>query len=117
MFKTSLLGYSWAPVRAKPMVLRLAWGWAQLILWVLEARASLSFRLMLIATCAFYGQRSWDGEILEHEPWELVIQNAVWIPIGKFAYAFHIVAKTRFGQLKNLCSAAISSWIGHILNH
>jgi len=31
--------------------------------------------------------------------------------------AFHIEAKTRFGQLKNLSNAAVSSRIGHILNH
>jgi len=30
--------------------------------------------------------------------------------------AFHIAAKTRFGQLKNLSNAAVSSRIGHILN-
>ena len=31
--------------------------------------------------------------------------------------AFHNAAKTRFGQLKNLSNAAVSSQIGHILNH
>jgi len=29
---------------------------------------------------------------------------------------FHIVAKMRFGQIKNLFDAAVSLWIGRILN-
>jgi len=49
-----------------------------------------------------------------------VIQNAVSVAIGKnrlnAEIAFHIAPKTRFGQLKNLSNAAVSSRIGHILN-
>ena len=56
-----------------------------------------------------------------------MIQNAVShaiavsVAIGKIRLnaeiAFYIVAKARFGQLKNLSNTAVSSWIGHILNH
>ena len=49
------------------------------------------------------------------------IQNAVSVAIGKnrlnAEIAFYIAPKTRFGQLKNLSNAAVSSRIGHILNH
>ena len=58
---------------------------------------------------------------------ESVIQNAVLVviavsvAIGKnrlnAEIAFHVAPKTRFGQLKNLSNAAVSSRIGHILNH
>ena len=52
---------------------------------------------------------------------ESVIQNAVLVAIGKnhlnAEIAFHVAEKTRFGQLKNLSNAAISSQIGNILNH
>ena len=56
-----------------------------------------------------------------------VIQNAVSVAIavsvviGKnrlnAEITFHIALKTRFGQLKNLSIVAVSSRIGHILNH
>lgn len=47
-------------------------------------------------------------------------QNMVSVPIWKnrsnAEIAFHITTKTWFGQLRNLSDAAVSSWIGHILN-
>jgi len=50
-----------------------------------------------------------------------VIQNAVPIAIGKNCLnaeiAFHMAAKTQFGQLKNISNVAVLSWIGHIFNH
>ena len=50
-----------------------------------------------------------------------VIQNAISVAIGKnrlnAEIAFHIPAKTRFGQLNNLSNAAVSSRIAHILNY
>ena len=50
-----------------------------------------------------------------------VIQNAVSVAIRKnrlnAEIAFHIAVKIRFGQLKNLSKAAVSSRMGHILNH
>jgi len=50
----------------------------------------------------------------------LVIQNAVSFVIGKnrlnAEIPFHIAAKMRFGQLKNLSNVAVLSRIGHILN-
>jgi len=56
-----------------------------------------------------------------------VIQNAVSVAIAvsvtieknrlNAEIAFHITPKTWFGQLKNLSNAAVSSQIGHILNH
>jgi len=30
--------------------------------------------------------------------------------------ALHVAAKMRFGEVKNLYDAAVSSWTGHILN-
>ena len=46
---------------------------------------------------------------------------AVSVAIGKnrlnAEVVFHIALKTRFSQLKNLSDAAVSSRIGHILNH
>ena len=46
------------------------------------------------------------------------IQNAVSVTIRKnrlnAEIAFHIAAKTRFGQLKNLSMATVSSRIDHI---
>ena len=56
-----------------------------------------------------------------HFPKETVIQNAVSVAIRKnhlnAEITFHIAAKIRFGQLKNLSNPAFLSRIGHILNH
>ena len=56
-----------------------------------------------------------------------MIQNAVSVAIAVLVaigknrlnaeIAFHIAPKMRFPQLKSLSSAAVSSLIGHILNH
>jgi len=62
-----------------------------------------------------------QGLALDDNVIKTVIQNAVSVAIGKnrlnAEIAFHIALKTRLGQLKNLSNAAISSRIGHILNH
>ena len=48
-----------------------------------------------------------------------VIQNAILVAIGSLIIhiAFHIAAKTQFGQLTNLSNAAVLSQIGQNLNH
>ena len=51
---------------------------------------------------------------------EARIQNAVLVANGKnhsnAEIMSHIVAKTRFGQFKNISDTAVSSQISHILN-
>jgi len=51
----------------------------------------------------------------------VLVAIAVSVAIGKNRLneeiAFHMAAKTQFGQLKNLSNAAVLSRIGHILNH
>jgi len=46
----------------------------------------------------------------------IAVSVAIWKNRSNAEIAFHNTAKTRFGQLKNLSNAAVSSQIGHILN-
>ena len=46
----------------------------------------------------------------------IAVLVAIWKNRSNTEIAFHITAKTRFGQLRNLSNATVSSRIGHILN-
>ena len=103
------------------------WGLLLVVIWGnVTCKTKVENQIKAENLDSLCNQDSFAESTTTSELWS-VIQNtvsvmiAVLVAIGKnrlnAEIPVHIAPKTRFGQLKNLSNAAVSSRIGHILNH